>query len=171
LDTITDLVRRMPTGTAEQLRQLLAFERAAAAALPEQSVTLDARTVREIWGDELTAELLERFTELGHVRLHDGGRVEFLSPRMYQGAAELERLGVPVAVVFELTSALFRHMDALAADIAPLLIENMPKDASFQAGATAARMSRIAEDVIAAAFGIAMRRVIERVVPGVDEHL
>ncbi|MFC9436685.1 MerR family transcriptional regulator [Nocardia sp. NPDC057030] len=159
LDEIGELLGRMPTGRAEQL---LALAGATANPFgPEAPIIVEPAELIELWGEQVTEELLQRIADFGHVRILPDGRWEVRSPRLYQAAIELAHLGVPLAEVVELTESIYAHSTSIAAGFLRLFQRHLETgELSADREESIERVSALAGQSVLAIFRIAAQQVI-----------
>ncbi|MEV6561439.1 MerR family transcriptional regulator [Nocardia sp. NPDC051756] len=159
LDAIGELLGRMPTGRAEQL---LALAGATANPFgPEAPIITEPAELIDLWGEQVTPELLQRIVDFGHVRVLPDGRWEVRSPRLYQAATELANLGVPLAEVVELTESIYAHSTSIAADFLRIFQEHIETaDPSADREEAIERVSSLAGQSVLAIFRIAAQQVV-----------
>jgi DNA-binding transcriptional MerR regulator len=123
LEAIKRLLENAPAGSASEV---LDFTRALV--MPwgdERPRVVHERDFVKRWGGALTSDLAERALSLGVVRDLGDGTYEIRSPRLVRAAEELADLGVPLEVTIEVTTALKRHSEAVAAAYVSLFLDHV----------------------------------------------
>ena len=158
LDEIARLIERMPDARAAEL---LALARTAAAGTGTgKPVIVDLDAIRAHWGEDPTPKLLERIERLGHVRRLEGGRYEIRSGELYQAAAELAHLGVPLEVVTQVNEEVWKHSGALADLFLDMFARHVKEEAELLEGVR--RLGPLARESLLAIFDLALREAIAR---------
>ena len=137
----------------------------------EQPQVVDAATMMERWGDQVTTEQLQRLVSLGFIRQLDDGRFEMRSPRLERAAHELAELGVPFEVAVNIVATLREHSEAVANAFVDLFLENVwrpferrgePNEEWPQVREALDRLRPLAGESLHAVFGIVMTEAVER---------
>lgn len=137
----------------------------------EQPQVVNAATLFERWGDQVTTEQLQRLVSLGVVRLLDDGRFEIRSPRLERAAHELAQLGVPFEVAVNTVATLREHSEAVASAFVELFLDNVwrpfeargePSEEWPQVREALERLRPLAGESLLAVFGIVMTDAVER---------
>ena len=123
LEAIRRLLENAP---ADSTAEVLDFTRALVAPFgDERPRIVHERDFVRRWGGALTSDLAERALALGVVRDLGDGTYEIRSPRLVRAAEELADLGVPLEVAIEVTAALKRHAEAVAAAYVSLFLDHV----------------------------------------------
>lgn len=137
----------------------------------EASEIFDVDELSSIWGEEANAKMLRRAEGLGIIRALPDGRVEVISPRLLQAAAQLAELGIGAEGAMATAEKLRRHADGAARAFVALFVREIwePFD---QAGRpdrdwpkmseALERMRPLAAGAVLAMFHIAMSEAIEK---------
>src|SRR3954452_5673009 len=83
----------------------------------------------EIWGEQVTPELMERSLATGFFRVEDDGTFVVLSPTLRAQGAELRELGITFEEAVEMMEALRVHLDAIAATFVELFVQRVSRPA------------------------------------------
>jgi DNA-binding transcriptional MerR regulator len=123
LEAIRRLLENAP---ADSTDEVLDFTRALVAPFgDERPRVVHERDFVKRWGGALTSDLADRALSLGVVRDLGVGTYEIRSPRLVRAAEELSDLGVPLEVTIEVTAALKRHAEAVAAAYVKLFLDHV----------------------------------------------
>lgn len=124
-----------------------------------------------VWGESPDPKLLRRAEKLGIFRTLADGRVEVISPRLLQAAAELADLGIGAEGTIATAERLRRHADGVARAFVELFVEEVwePFDEAGRPERDWPRMSEalermrpLAAGALLATFQIAMAEAIEK---------
>jgi DNA-binding transcriptional MerR regulator len=123
LEAIRRLLENAPVGSPAEA---LDFARMLVAPFgDERPRVVHERDFVKRWGGALTSDLADRALALGVVRDLGDGTYEVRSPRLVRAAEELADLGVPLEVTIEVTAALKRHSEAVAAAYVNLFLDHV----------------------------------------------
>ena len=164
--------RLLQTTRAESSAELLDFTRALVEPFGDErpQVVAEADFVAR-WGGALTSELADRALALGVVRALGDGSYEIRSPRLVRAAEELADLGVPLEVSIDITAALKRHSEAVAAAYVKLFLDHVwrpfqergePPDELPRVRDALERLRPLAGESLLSMFGLAMTDAVER---------
>jgi len=137
----------------------------------ERPSVLDGRELADRWGDQLTPEIARRLEQIGFTRELGDGRYEVRSARLERAAGELAELGVPLERAVEITAALKRHSEAIAASFVDLFLDCVwrpferagePADEWPRVREALDRLRPLAGESLMAVFGIVMTDAVER---------
>ncbi len=169
LESIKRIVERTPGSSSAAV---LDFTRALAQPFTDEpSEIVDAAYFTELWGEQASAQALERANRLGFVRSLGDGRFELLSPRLHQASNELASLGVPLDVALDLTETLKRHSEAIAKAYVRLFLDHVwrpfqeagePEERWPEVRETLERLRPLAGESLIAVFGLTMTAAVER---------
>jgi DNA-binding transcriptional MerR regulator len=169
LEAIRRLLDRAPGGSASEA---LDFTRALVEPFGDElPAVVEAERLQEVWGDELTPELVERIEKLGFARDLGDGRWEVRSPRLQRASEELSELGIPLEEAVEVTSKLKRHAQAVATVYVQLFLEQIwrpfvesgePPERWAEAREALERLRPLAGESLLAVFGIVMTEAVEQ---------
>lgn len=129
--------------------------RAAAASMlqgliEEEPVVVPATDAAEIWGDEITPELLERSQATGFFEAREDGTFIARSPTLRAHGRELQAIGVTFGEAVATMETLREHLDAIAAAFTELFVSRMSAptlDGSESPEERAAALRTIAAEV------------------------
>jgi DNA-binding transcriptional MerR regulator len=130
-----------------------------------------AEELAGIWGENPSPELLRRAEKLGIYRTLADGRIEVISPRLLQAAAELADLGIGPEGATATAARLRRHADGVARAFVELFVKEIwePFDEAGRPERDWPRMSEalermrpLAAGALLATFQIAMGEAIEK---------
>ncbi|HEX5761777.1 MAG TPA: MerR family transcriptional regulator [Solirubrobacterales bacterium] len=131
----------------------------------------DMEEIAAIWDAEVNLELFRRAEELGIFRSLPDGRIEVISPRLLQGAAELAKLGIGPDGMLATAEKLRQHADGVARAFVELFVREIwdPFDRAGRPERDWPRMSEalermrpLAAGALLATFQIAMGEAIEK---------
>jgi DNA-binding transcriptional MerR regulator len=168
LEAIKRLLENAP---ADSTDEVLDFTRALVAPFgDERPRIVHERDFVKRWGGALTSDLAERALALGVVRDLGGGTYEIRSPRLVRAAEELADLGVPLEVAIEVTAALKRHAEAVAAAYVSLFVDHVwrpfqergePPDEWPGVRDALERLRPLAGESLLSMFGLTMTDAVE----------
>lgn len=124
-----------------------------------------------IWGEEASPKLLRRAEKIGVFRTLSDGRIEVISPRLLQAAAQLAELGIGAEGAMATAEKLRRHADGAAHAFVSLFVREVwrPFDEAGRPDRDWPRMSEalermrpLAAGAVLAMFQIAMSEAIEK---------
>ena len=169
LEAIKRIVERTPGSSSAAV---LDFTRALAEPFTDEPPEIvDAAHFTERWGEQASAQTLERAQRLGFVRSLGDGRLEILSPRLETASNELARLGVPLDVALDLTETLKRHSEAIAKAYVRLFLDHVwrpfqesgePEERWPEVREALERLRPLAGESLIAVFGLVMTDAVER---------
>ncbi|PTL59592.1 MerR family transcriptional regulator [Paraconexibacter algicola] len=152
--------------------------------LEESPLVLSPQDVSDVWGDQVTPELVQRSIATGFLRLEDDGRIVVMSPTLRAHGMQLAALGVSFEEAVSVLEQLNHHLDALAVVFADLFTRNVSGPALADGGGDrAAALAQVtaavdtmrpwATSAVNAAFRLAMQRRAEEalaeILPDGDE--
>lgn len=172
---LTAIERLMAWGEGIPADELRAFASSLLQGLIEETPAIEPTIdASEIWGDQVTPELVERSLATGFFRLEDDGTFVVLSPTLRAHGFELNALGVTFTEAIELMETMHEHLDAIAVKFADLFVEHfsvpdLPETASTEERAAALkqvseRLDRVrpmATSGVNAAFRLVLQRRAE----------
>lgn len=144
LESIKRILDRAPGGS---VGEVLDFTRAVAAPFSdERPEVVDGTILAEMWGDELTPDVIRRIEKHGFVRPLGDGLWEVRSPRLHRAAQELAEFGVPLATAVDVMAVLKRHAEAVARTYVDLFMDHVwrPFD---EAGSDPDELPRVREAI------------------------
>jgi DNA-binding transcriptional MerR regulator len=157
---------------ADSAAEVLDFTRALVAPFgDERPRVVHERDFVKRWGGALTSDLAERALSLDVVRDLGDGSYEIRSPRLVRAAEELADLGVPLEVSIEVTAALKRHAEAVAAAYVNLFLDHVwrpfqergePADEWPRVRDALERLRPLAGESLLSMFGLVMTDAVER---------
>jgi len=169
LEAIKRLLERT---RAESMGDALDFALALVAPFgDEQPTVLEGQQLAQRWGRELTPDIAERLEGVGFLRDLGDGRWEVRSARLERAADELAALGVPLERAAEITEALKRHSEAVAATFVELFLDYVwrpferdgePPEDWPRVREALERLRPLAGESLLAVFGIVMTDAVER---------
>lgn len=143
--------------------------------IEEEPAIVPATDAAEIWGDEITPELLERSQATGFFTARDDGTFVVHSPTLRAHGRALKEMGVSFEEAIATMEALREHLDAIAATFTELFVARMPApefDGSETPAQRAAALRTIATEVerakpmattaVNAAFRLVLQERLER---------
>jgi len=142
--------------------------------IEESPIVVEPADVVDVWGDQVTPELVARSMATGFLRLEDDGRVVVLSPTLRAHGMELKALGLTFEEAVQVLETLHHHLGEIAGVFARIFVEHVAGPAVAQAGArdrsgaladlTASldRMRPLATSAVNAAFRLAMQERSEQ---------
>jgi DNA-binding transcriptional MerR regulator len=124
------------------------------------------------WGaDVVDPRLIERGEKLGVMRSLPDGKIEIISPRLQQAAADLAELGVGPEAAIEIAERLRRHADGVARTFVDMFVEEIwkpfdeagrPEQEWPRIREALERMRPLAAQGLLAIFQIAMTEAAEK---------
>lgn len=136
--------------------------------IEESPMVLEPGEVSDVWGDQLTPELVQRSIATGFLRLEDDGRFVVMSPTLRAHGRQLAALGVSFEEAVTVLETLHEHLDALAATLAELFRRNVSGPALAEADDRAQALAQVsaaldtmrpwATSAVNAAFRLALQR-------------
>ncbi len=130
-----------------------------------------ADELASIWGEGTDPKLLRQAEKLGIFRTLPDGRVEVISPRLVQAAAELAKLGIGAGGAIATAEKLRQHADGAAHAFVRLFVKEVwepfdeagrPERDWPKMSEALERMRPLAAGALLAMFQIAMGEAIER---------
>jgi DNA-binding transcriptional MerR regulator len=168
LEAIKRLLENAPVGSPAEVFD---FTRALVAPFgDERPRVVEEKDFIKRWGGALTSDLAERALSLGVVRDLGDGTYEIRSPRLVRAAEELADLGVPLEVTIEVTAALKRHSEAVAAAYVSLFLDHVwrpfqergePADEWPGVREALERLRPLAGESLHSMFGLVMTDAVE----------
>lgn len=111
-------------------RELRAFADTLMHGLIEESpMVIDPSDVSDVWGDEVTPELVQRSIATGFLRIEDDGRIVVLSPTLRAHGMQLKALGLSFEEAVGILELLHRQLDVLAQAFAEIFVERVSRPA------------------------------------------
>ena len=132
---------------------------------------IEVEELSKIWGEEANPKTLRRAEELGILRTLPDGRIEVISPRLLQAAAQLAELGIGAGGTIATAEKLRRHADGAARAFVGLFVREIwePFDEAGRPDRDWPKMSEalermrpLAAGAVLAMFHIAMSEAIEK---------
>ncbi len=168
-----EAIRRVLEGSEGSAAEILDFSRAIRAPFEEEAPEIyEASEIAAIWGAaSVDPELLRRGEELGMLRSLPEGRIEVISPRLRQAAAELAELGIGGDAAMNAAEHLRRHADGAARTFVDLFVKEVwepfeqagrPEQEWPRIREALDRMRPLASRSLLAVFQIAMEEAAER---------
>lgn len=143
--------------------------------IEEEPAIVPATDATDMWGDEITPELLERSQATGFFEMRDDGTFVVHSPTLRAHGRELKEMGVSFEQAIETMESLREHLDAIAATFTELFLSRMSApelDGTETAEERAAALREIAGEVerakpmattaVNAAFRLVLQQHLER---------
>jgi DNA-binding transcriptional MerR regulator len=170
LETIGSVLDRAPSASRADLS---AFAQAMTASLyldAERPTVMSAAELAATWGDQVTPEILEQVLRIGLYRRIDDDNFEVLSPTLEQYGRELAAIGIPLAVVIDLSETLFHHTREIARAYIAMLIEHILRPLLAQSGgspsfaefdAVVKRLRPLASSSVTMMFPVALQRELD----------
>ena len=169
LGTIATVLDRAPGGSRADLS---AFAQAMTSSLflsAERPTVMTADEFYQTWGEQLTAQTIERVLRIGLYRRIDDEKYEVLSPTIEQYGRELAQLDIPLTVVLDLSENLLEHARAIARSYVQVLIDYVLRPLLSQHGnvrfadfdAIAKRLRPLASGSVSAVFPVALQRELD----------
>lgn len=168
-----EAIRRIFESSDGSAAEVVDFTRALRVPFEEETSEIyEAGEMASIWGRATPdPRLLERGIKLGLVRPLPDGRVEVLSPRLREAAAELADLGVSPEAALAAAEKLRRHSDGAARAFADLFVEEIwepfdragrPEEDWPRIREALDRMRPLASKAVLAVFQMAMGEEAEK---------
>lgn len=143
--------------------------------IEEEPIVVPATDAVEIWGDEITPELLERSQATGFFEAREDGTFVAHSPTLRAHGRELRAIGVSFEEAVETMETLREHLDAIAAAFTELFVAHVsvpdpdgsesPAERSAALRTIAAEVERakpMATTAVNAAFRLVLQARLER---------
>lgn len=161
--------RLLKWGEGIDPRELRAFADTLMHGLIEESpLVLDPQDVSDVWGDQVTPELVQRSIATGFLRVEEDGRFVVMSPTLRAHGMQLAALGVTFEEAVGVLETLNEHLDALAVTFAELFAERVSRPALDAGGDRARALADVrtaldtmrpwATSAVNAAFRLALQR-------------
>lgn len=137
--------------------------------IEESPIVVEPADVVEVWGDQVTPDLVARSQATGFLRIEDDGRIVVLSPTLRAHGMELKALGLTFAESIEVLETLHRHLMEIAEMFVRIFVERVaaPTLGTADEGARAValadltaaldRMRPLATSAVNAAFRLALQ--------------
>jgi DNA-binding transcriptional MerR regulator len=164
--------RILESASGDSIGEVLDFTRAVAAPFgDERPQVVDAQAFVERWGEQLTPEVVRLAIKTGVVRDLGEGRYELSSPRLYEAAAELQELGVPLDAAMDVTAAMRKHSEAVARAYVRLFLDHVwrpfekagePTEDWARVRDALEHLRPLAGEALMAMFGLVMTEAVER---------
>lgn len=124
LDGIEELIAAADEG--RDVTELLGYEWAAATPWAErESAEMSMAELDAVFDGRLTPEILAEAAELGYVEV-DGDRVVIASPRLFDAAVQLARVGIPLRSILAMSWELEAAFDRMAFGFVQLVRGQLP---------------------------------------------
>ena len=124
LDGIEELIAAADEG--RDVTELLGYEWAAATPWAErESAEMSMADLDAVFDGRLTPEILAEAAELGYVEV-DGDRVVIASPRLFDAAVQLARVGIPLRSILAMSWELEAAFDRMAFGFVQLVRGRLP---------------------------------------------
>ncbi|WP_460364573.1 MerR family transcriptional regulator [Actinocorallia lasiicapitis] len=158
LDGIEELLAA--AGEGRDVTELLGYAFAAGDPWSEQkTVEMTLAEAADLFGDQLTPQVLAEAVELGYVRV-EGDRFVHTSARLLDATVELVRAGVPLSAVLAVSWELEAAFDRMAFSFVRLAETYLVERPADELAATVERLRPVARAVADEHFGRAMDRRI-----------
>jgi DNA-binding transcriptional MerR regulator len=167
-----EAIRRVLDGGDGSASAIFDFTRALRAPFEDEAPEIiDATELADIWGADADPKLGRRAEKLGIFRTLPDGRIEVISPRLLQAAAELAELGIGPEGALLTAEKLRRHADGVARAFVELFVREIwqPFDRAGRPERDWPRMSEalermrpLAAGALLASFQIAMGEAVEK---------
>jgi DNA-binding transcriptional MerR regulator len=167
-----EAIRRLLESAGGSTDQVLRFTRAVAASFEEERPDVtDLAHLREQWGPNPNADLLERALAIGLLRPLGEDRYEERSPRLSRAARELAALGVAPERTMDVAEEIRRHADGIAGSFVQLFLDEVwqpfvaagrPADRWPEVFDALERLRPLAAESLMAIFRIAMTERVEQ---------
>jgi DNA-binding transcriptional MerR regulator len=122
-----EAIRRILESSDGSATELFDFTRALR--LPFEDETpeiIEKEELAEVWGvDKLDRKLIKRAEEIGILRALPDGKIEVISPRLQQAAAELADVGVSAEAAIATAERLRRHAEGAALTLIDLFVKGI----------------------------------------------
>jgi DNA-binding transcriptional MerR regulator len=167
-----EAIRRLLESAGGSTDQVLRFTRVVASSFEEeQPEVTDLAQLREQWGPEPDADLLERSIAAGLLRPLGEGRFEERSPRLSAAARELAALGIEPGRTMDVAEVIRRQVDGVAAAFVQLFVDEVwqpfveagrPPERWPEVFDALERLRPLAAESLLAVFGISMTERVEQ---------
>ena len=168
-----EAIRRVLEAGDDSASEIFDFTRALRMPFEDESPEIyEQSEVAAAWGaSSVDPKLIARAEKLGMMRSLPDGRLEIISPRMQQAAAELAELGVGAEAAIEIAEKLRRNADGVARDFVDLFVDEIwkpfdeagrPEQDWPRIRETLERMRPLAAQGLLAVFQIAMAEAAEK---------
>jgi DNA-binding transcriptional MerR regulator len=169
-----EAIRRVfETGDGEAVAEIFDFTRALRMPFEDESPEIyEPAELAATWGaKEVDPDLIRRGEGLGAMRTLPDGRIEVISPRLQQAAAELAKLGVGPDAAIATAEKLRRHADGVARTFIDIFVEEIwepfdragrPEKEWPRIREALERMRPLAAQGLLAVFQIAMAEATEK---------
>ncbi len=169
-----EAIRRVfETSDGEAVAEIFDFTRALRMPFEDESPEIyEPAELAATWGaKEVDPDLIRRGERLGTLRTLPDGRIEVISPRLQQAAAELAKLGVGPDAAIGSAEKLRRHADGVARTFVDIFVEEIwepfdragrPEKEWPRIRETLERMRPLAAQGLLAVFQIAMAEATEK---------
>jgi DNA-binding transcriptional MerR regulator len=164
--------RVLDSAPGESIGEVLDFTRAVAAPFgDERPQVVDAQAFIDRWGEQLTPEVVRQAIKTGIVRDLGEGRYELASPRLYEAAAQLQELGVPLDAAMNVTATMKKHSEAVARAYVRLFLDHVwrpfeqagePTEDWPRVREALERLRPLAGEGLMAMFGLVMTEAVEQ---------
>jgi DNA-binding transcriptional MerR regulator len=169
-----EAIRRVfETSDGEAVAEIFDFTRALRMPFEDESPEIyDPAELAATWGArEVDPDLIRRGEKLGTLRTLPDGRIEVISPRLQQAAAELSKLGVGPDAAIATAEKLRRHADGVARTFVDIFVEEIwepfdragrPEKEWPRIREALERMRPLAAQALLGVFQIAMAEAAEK---------
>jgi DNA-binding transcriptional MerR regulator len=167
-----EAIRRVLDSGDGQAAAMFDFTRALRVPFEDEAPEIfEAEELAGIWGQPPDPKLLRRAEKLGIFRTLPDGRVEVISPRLLQAAAELAELGIGPEGVVATGERLRRHSEGVARAFVELFVREVwqpfdeagrPERDWPKMNEALERMRPLAAGALLASFQLAMGEAIEK---------
>jgi DNA-binding transcriptional MerR regulator len=169
-----EAIRRVfETSDGEAVAEIFDFTRALRMPFEDESPEIyEPAELAATWGaKEVDSDLIRRGEKLGTLRTLPDGRIEVISPRLQQAAAELAKLGVGPDAAIASAEKLRRHADGVARTFVDIFVEEIwepfdragrPEKEWPRIRESLERMRPLAAQGLLAVFQIAMAEAAEK---------
>lgn len=167
-----EAIRRVLDSGEGSASAIFDFTRALRAPLEHEAPEIiEAAELASLWGEEPNAKLLRKAEKLGILRALPDGRIEVISPRLLEAAAELAELGIGAGGALRTAEKLRHHADGAAHAFIKLFVEEVwkpfeeagrPEPEWSKVNEALERMRPLAAGAVLAMFQIAMSEATEK---------
>jgi DNA-binding transcriptional MerR regulator len=169
-----EAIRRVfETSDGEAVAEIFDFTRALRMPFEDEGPEIyEPAELAATWGaTEVDPDLIRRGEKLGTLRTLPDGRIEVISPRLQQAAAELSKLGVGPDAAIATAEKLRRHADGVARTFVDIFVEEIwepfdragrPEKEWPRIREALERMRPLAAQALVGVFQIAMAEAAEK---------
>ena len=168
LEAIRAILQRTP---GSSVSEILGFTRAVAEPFTDEEPEIhSASELAARWGDQLTADLVEKIIKLGLIRPIGNDQFEVRSPRVERAGNEIAQMGIPAYAAIDVVSELRRHSESIAKIYVRLFIKHVLRPAQDEGGQerwpelqeSLARIRPLATEALLGVFQLVMTEEVER---------